>query len=234
MKIRALLAVVIAVIFLCAVPVTASASIEEVPAPTVEVTPTPTPEPTPAPTPVPTPKPANPLTVDGTGTVLDTATEEDGKSFYTITTEAGNVFFLIIDHQKEEENVYFLNAVTEADLMALAEKSENSNSGSESVIPTPVPTPEPTPTPPESPPPAPVPDKDSGSGTSFLFLLFAAVAVGAVGWYFKIYIPSQELPDEEDDEFADTDEPADYGDYPDEEYFYEDQEDDEPEEYRRE
>ena len=57
--------------------------------------------------------------------MLDTATGEDGdKQFYTITTEAGNVFYLIIDGKRDSNNVYFLNGVTEADLMALAEKDE--------------------------------------------------------------------------------------------------------------
>ena len=69
------------------------------------------------------------FTPEGTGTVLDTATGEDGdKQFYTITTEDGNVFYLIIDGKRDGNNVYFLNGVTEADLMALAEKSEDTMS----------------------------------------------------------------------------------------------------------
>ena len=51
----------------------------------------------------------------GTGTVIENATEEDGKEFYTIMTPDENVFYLIIDRQRNTENVYFLNAVTEAD-----------------------------------------------------------------------------------------------------------------------
>lgn len=65
----------------------------------------------------------NPLTPDGTGTVVDNATNEDGKEFFTITTVDETVFYLVIDRQKSTENVYFLNAVTMADLMALAESS---------------------------------------------------------------------------------------------------------------
>lgn len=63
----------------------------------------------------------NPFTPNGTGTVLDNATSEDEKEFYTIVTEDENVFYLVIDKQRDTENVYFLNAVTESDLMALAE-----------------------------------------------------------------------------------------------------------------
>ena len=64
----------------------------------------------------------NPFTPDGTGTVVDKATDKDGKEFYTITTPDENIFFLVIDNQKSSENVYFLNAVTETDLLPLAEK----------------------------------------------------------------------------------------------------------------
>ena len=41
------------------------------------------------------------------------------------------MFYLIIDGKRDDNNVYFLNGVTEADLMALAEKNE----GTMSVIP---------------------------------------------------------------------------------------------------
>ena len=62
-----------------------------------------------------------PFTPDGTGAVVDNATDEDGKEFFTITTPSENVFYLVIDRQRTENNVYFLNAVTEKDLLALAE-----------------------------------------------------------------------------------------------------------------
>lgn len=72
------------------------------------------------------------FTPEGTGTIQDAAVEGEGeKQFYTITTEDGNVFYLVIDGKRDANNVYFLNGVTEADLMSLAEKSN----GSISVIP---------------------------------------------------------------------------------------------------
>ena len=70
------------------------------------------------------PETQNPFSTDGTGTVVDNATDEEGKEFYTITTPDENIFYLVIDKQKTTDNVYFLNAVTEADLLPLAEKSE--------------------------------------------------------------------------------------------------------------
>ena len=65
-----------------------------------------------------------PLTPNGQATVLDHATGEDGKEFFTITTADNNVFYLIVDRQREEENVYFLNAVTETDLLSLAQADD--------------------------------------------------------------------------------------------------------------
>ena len=85
------------------------------------------------------PETQNPFSTDGTGTVVDNATDEDGKEFYTITTPDENIFYLVIDKQKTTDNVYFLNAVTEADLLPLAEKSEE-----ETAEPAPEPEPEPT------------------------------------------------------------------------------------------
>ena len=39
----------------------------------------------------------HPFTPSGTGTVVDNATDEDGKEFFTITTPAENVIYLVID-----------------------------------------------------------------------------------------------------------------------------------------
>ena len=102
-----------------------------------------------------TPEP-NPLTPDGTGTVVDNATDEDGKEFFTITTAHESVFYLVIDRQKSTENVYFLNAVTMADLMALAESS-----GAAVPI-TSEPEPEPDPEPTQEPEPEPDPESKGG------------------------------------------------------------------------
>jgi hypothetical protein len=66
---------------------------------------------------------SKPFTPDGAGTVMDNAADSNGKEFYTIKSAGVNVFFLVIDRQRNSENVYFLNAVTEDDLAALAEKS---------------------------------------------------------------------------------------------------------------
>ena len=151
----------------------------------------------------PLPTEPNPFTPDGTGTVVDNATDQDGKEFFTITTAEEAVFYLVIDRQRETENVYFLNAVTVADLMALAESS------GEPAAPEPPPEPEPEPT--TTPEPEPVPEKKGGAGPLLLALAVVAIGGGA-GWYFKIYRPKlQKAAEPEEDYGGDPyDGPEDY------------------------
>ena len=165
-----------------------------------------------------TPRNPTALTPDGQGTVMDDVTNEDGKEFFPIKTPNENIFYLIIDKQRDSENVYFLNSVTESDLMALAEK-DDSNSGT-SAIPDPAPVcickdkceagavntacpvcilsmadcvgTAPAPTEPTEQP------KESGNNGSMVIVLLAVLAVGGAGWYFKIYKPKHDMADAED------------------------------------
>ena len=127
----------------------------------------------------------------------------------------------MIDRQREDENVYFLNAVTENDLMDLAEKNKEENTGGESAMPavetcscatqceagkvdTACPVckndlkscagePGATETPEET-----QPEKPKKGGGAFLFILLAAFAVGGAGYYLKVYKPKHDLDDAED------------------------------------
>ena len=168
--------------------------------------------------------PEGAFTPEGTGTVLDTATGADGdKQFYTITTEDGNVFYLIVDGKRDSNNVYFLNGVTETDLMALAEKSD----GTMSVIPAEdvctckekcaagevniscpvckndlkgcIGKEKPAET--EKPEDAEPQKKNTGSAGTIIFVIVALLAVGGVGYYVKIVRPKQLA--EDDDGFDD-------------------------------
>lgn len=165
-----------------------------------------------------TPRNPTALTPDGQGTVMDNVTEENGKEFFTITTPSENIFYLIIDKQRDSENVYFLNTVTENDLMALAEK-DSGNSGI-SAIPDPAPVcvckekcevgavntacsvcvlsikdcQGTAPAPVESP----EPPKESNNAGTVVIVLLAALAAGGAGWYFKIYKPKHDMSDAED------------------------------------
>ena len=139
-------------------------------------------------TPIEEPPAEKPFTPDGTGTVIDNATDEEGKEFFTIMTPSENVFYLVIDRQRSTENVYFLNAVTEKDLLALAEISEE-----------PAPTPAPVePEPPtEEETPEEQPAKKNNTGLLVIVLLLAGVG-GGVAYYFKVVRPKQQGQPEED------------------------------------
>ena len=154
------------------------------------------------PLPVEQPQEPKPFTPEGTGTVLDNATDQDGKEFFTITTADEAVFYLVIDRQRGAENVYFLNAVTVSDLMALAEP------GQEPEAPPPVTEPEP----PEA-EPDPGPEEPKKSGGAGMLLAVLAIGGGA-GWYFKIYRPKQQKAAEPEEDFSEYDEPEDYDDAP--------------------
>lgn len=165
------------------------------------------------------------FTPDGTGTVLDDIVEQNGKEFFSITTDAGNIFYLIIDRYKDSENVYLLNAVTEDDLMALA---ETSSSKSESAIPTTPTTTTPSPDPSETETPAQAEEPSGGGNTGMtIFLVIAVLAVGGAGYYIKIVRPKQQAA------IADDDEPDEDDGY-DEEYESEGDEDEPEEESSRE
>ena len=76
----------------------------------------------------------NPLTPDGNLTLIDDilqkepySSDEDElqeKQFITVQSKNGNYFYLVIDRSGDTENVYFMNLVDEADLMALIEELE--------------------------------------------------------------------------------------------------------------
>ncbi len=146
------------------------------------------PEPTETPAPEATSQP-NPFTPAGTGTVIDYATDEDGKEFYTIMTPDENVFYLVIDRQREQENVYFLDAVTERDLLSLAEKSGDTQD-SENILP----APEPEKAPEATPEPAPAPEQTGNTGM-LLMVLAVVIIGGGAGYYFKIYRPKHQQAD---------------------------------------
>ncbi|MEE0964777.1 MAG: DUF4366 domain-containing protein, partial [Ruminococcus bromii] len=60
----------------------------------------------------------------------DEETEQVEKQFITVQSKNGNTFYIVIDRNGETENVYFLNLVDEADLMALMESEEGATTAS--------------------------------------------------------------------------------------------------------
>jgi hypothetical protein len=161
-----------------------------------------------------------PLTPDGTGTVIDNVTNEDGKEFFTITTPSKHVFYLVIDRQKNSENVYFLDAVTEKDLLALAKSDGQDVSGFSSSKTAPAPETSSAPT--VSTPTASSdskPEKQNGSAEISAVAVLAAVLVGAAVWFFKFRKPGKKdknRPDPDDYDYTeDGDEESDPEDEPD-------------------
>lgn len=172
---------------------------------------------------------AKPFTPDGQATVTDNATDGDGKEFYTFTTPNDNVFYLVIDKQRDSDNVYFLNAVTESDLAALAAK-DGDKKGTESAMPEVAvcnctqkcaPGEVNTNCPvckndlkscvgkaaePETDANTQQPKKESKAG-SLIFIVLAVAVAGGVGYYFKVLKPKRDLDDAEDlDELLDDSE----------------------------
>ncbi len=75
------------------------------------------------------PTETKPLTPDGNSQLVDDITQAiqnylPDKQFITVQTRNGHYFYVIVDRSQDEENVYFLNQVDEADLFALLEKQE--------------------------------------------------------------------------------------------------------------
>lgn len=150
------------------------------------------------------------LTPDGNLTLIDDYYEqnEDGeisqKQFLTVTTKSGNTFYIVVDRDGNTDNVYLLNLVDEADLMALMEDKEvtvttteestsseeettqkNSNSNTE---------------------------KKSNNGT--LLLIVLVIGAGGFAAYWFKFRKKEEIPVSDDDTDKDDyiDEPADSDD----------------------
>jgi len=155
------------------------------------------------PVPAQPPTPNN-ITPEGHGELLDHLTNADRIEFITIETPAGNVFYLVIDHTRSSNNVYFLNPVTEWDLLTLAAEAELTMPSHIIQNPPPqqsVPTvterePEtnaaeetPKTTEPEIPPDE---DKSGGRGGMFIFLAIAGAGAFGVIYYLKIFKPKKE------------------------------------------
>jgi hypothetical protein len=127
----------------------------------------------------------NALTPNGTGEVLDNATEQDGKEFFLITTDEGNIFYLIVDRARNSENVYLLDAVDENDLQALAVTEAPSAETTAITTTAAEPKPEPAKT------------EKSGIGKIGIFLI-VGILVGGIAYYMKIVRPKQQGNDDSD------------------------------------
>lgn len=154
--------------------------------------------------------------------------EDAKKQFMTIVTKDGAVYYLIIDHDKESENVYFLSEVTNSELASFTPPGEDSAETEEypeyigekpeeaeeigfvDENPAPAETETAADAPPDGPEPEAPPEetKKSGGGAA-IFIIIAILGVGGAGFYFKVYKPKKELAgadDLDDFEFAEGEE----------------------------
>ena len=167
-----------------------------------------------------------PLTPKGNATLVDDY--GGNKQLITVTTKAGNYFYILIDRDDEGENtVHFLNQVDDADLFALLEDGESSEAQTPAVctctekcetgkINTSCPVcstnmtacsgKEAEPEPEE---PIEQPQEKSNTGGLVLFLVVALLGGGGAFYYFKFMKPKQNVKgdtDLEDFDFDDYDE----------------------------
>ena len=172
------------------------------------------------------PEETAPLTPEGNATLVDDF--GGNKQLITVTTKAGNYFYILIDRDDEGENtVHFLNQVDDADLFALLEDGENSEAQTPAVctctekcetgkINTSCPVcstnmtacsgKEAEPEPEE---PTEQSQEKSNTGGLVLFLVVALLGGGGAFYYFKFMKPKQSVKggtDLEDFDFEDYDE----------------------------
>ena len=165
-----------------------------------------------------------PLTPEGNATLVDDFYGD--KQLITVTTKAGNYFYILIDRANEdaETAVHFLNQVDEADLLALMEDGEVQETPAvctctekcqAGAVNTACPVcavnmsecagkaPE------VEPEPEPEPEKESGSGGALVLILLLAVLGGGAFAYIKFIKPKQGAKvsaDPDDYDFEDEEE----------------------------
>ena len=133
------------------------------------------------------------LTPDGNLTLVDAygSADKSGKQFITVTTKAGNYFYIIIDRDDEgNETVHFLNLVDEADLLSLMDEEEAKQYIDFTTEPevtepeaTPTPTPEITPEPTEPSTDEEPADEPTESNKTGLLLLVVLIVLGGAGGF---------------------------------------------------
>ena len=185
------------------------------------------------------------LTPDGNLTIIDDILQSaasvsmedslENKQFITVQSKSGNTFYIVIDRSGDTENVYFLNLVDEADLMALLEDDSqntpivcsctekctagkvNTNCALCKMDMTNCAGKEATPDETEQ-PDEPTPEKKNNVGGILILVLFLAAGGGGALWYFKLRKPKSSVKggDELDEfDFDEDDEAEEYGDYED-------------------
>lgn len=136
---------------------------------------------------------------------ISSTTTEGGKEFYTISTKSGKVFYLIIDNESTQDNVYFLTEVDNEDLMNFTLSDKATLPSVDTIYATVEDEPEPTIIPEITTeaqteyqePEIQMPGATSQTGNYLLIGLLCA-GIGAGAYYLKIYKPKHEDFDDEE------------------------------------
>ena len=151
------------------------------------------------------------LTPKGNANLIDDVSEDENLQFITVTARDGNVFYFVIDHAAESENVYFLNTVDESDLAALVEDGEQTEQEKEPI--TPYTEKETTETEETEKPEAETekeqPEQAPQNNNMLLIIILLICGGGVALYYFKFIMPKKKLEqadDIEDFEFEGEDE----------------------------
>jgi hypothetical protein len=165
---------------------------------------------------------------DGGGTIVDYVITGN-KHFYTIVSREGQTFYLILDYDKEENNVYFLTEVTQDALDYVKAEQARESGGQISVTVTEKPVTEKPPVVQETTPQTTVEENSQKEGGKFptmlVLILVTFFGIVGFGYYYKIYKPkkSKKMPkklltmtEEEpvDDEDSELDDELEYEDEP--------------------
>ncbi|PET96721.1 hypothetical protein CN527_20930 [Bacillus cereus] len=129
-----------------------------------------------------TPASVNGKKVDGTGTVTDFTTS-GSKAFYTITDKDSNVFYLIVDLDKTQNNVYFLSDVKKTSLDGTATASKDGASAKPNVPNQKLAEADKTTA---NAQPAAEKPKEESNNNSFLLIVLALAGVGVALYYFLV------------------------------------------------
>ncbi|WP_409967770.1 DUF4366 domain-containing protein [Bengtsoniella intestinalis] len=146
------------------------------------------------------------LTPDGNLTLVDdiTVTDESSKQFITAVSKDGNYFYIVIDRSDDSENVYLLNLIDEADLVALTTGESVPLIPSEPTVEEPTPEPTPEVTEPEEP----ITEETDNNSVLLLVLVLGIGGIG--GAYYFVFVKGKKGKkenvalafDEDEDEYS--------------------------------
>lgn len=144
------------------------------------------------------------------GDIISSAVK-GGKEFYTIRTKSGKIFYLIVDMDKTDDNVYLLTEVSENDLLNFTDTDTvtlpQNQAVMESSLPLEIVEQEPETEPAEKEPeeeakPA---EKTANNSGTILLMVLALVGVGG-GYYYLKFVRGKKESFEYDDEDEDEEE----------------------------